>query len=155
MQKLDSSGDFPCLPPLLYKTLVTYYFLLSLSIDLNGLSNGVKTTTCPNEAAIYTAFVFSPSLKHHNHQGNSSQLLFLGRPGNPFSRLSPHVVITCSWDGCNMYALIHPIFFSYHIKMHNFISFSRIFSFSSVKKWVPPATLLPRISQNYLPFVSP
>jgi hypothetical protein len=41
-------------------------------------------------------FLFLSSI---SHPGNSSQLLFLGRPGNPFPALSFHVIFRRSWDG--------------------------------------------------------
>jgi hypothetical protein len=81
-----------------------------LSIDLNGLSKGAKSTTCPKDAAIYTACIFSPSLKHLNHLRQLKPTLILRPAGQPFSRLSSHVGITHPWDGRNMYALIHAIF---------------------------------------------
>jgi hypothetical protein len=46
--------------------------------------------------------------------GNSSQLLFLGRPGNPFPAFLLTWSITRPWDGHNMYALIHAIFLISH-----------------------------------------
>jgi hypothetical protein len=64
-------------------------------------------------------FLFLSSI---SHPGNSSQLLFLGRPGNPFPALSSHVIFTRSWDGPQHVCLDSPnlLLISHHFHVYTF-----------------------------------